>query len=64
MLRKVLPFAKVETEIVCLDQGTAVYGATHLADLTEEEFKKSYLGFKRSQVWIHQMLKDFEDGII
>ena len=64
MLRKVLPFAKVEIGTFCLDQGTAVYGATHLADLTEEEFKKSYLGFKRSQVWMHQMLKDFEDGII
>ena len=31
-------------------QGTAVYGATHLADLTEEEFKQNYLGFKRSQI--------------
>jgi len=30
------------------EQGTAVYGATHLADLTEEEFKENYLGFKRS----------------
>ena len=29
-------------------QGTAVYGATHLADLTEKEFKENYLGFKRS----------------
>merc|ERR1711990_1352615 len=31
------------------EQGTAVYGATHLADLTEEEFKENYLGFKRSR---------------
>merc|ERR1711936_741351 len=30
------------------EQGTAVYGATHLADLTEEEFKENYLGLKRS----------------
>jgi len=29
------------------EQGTAVYGATHLADLTPEEFKKNYLGFTR-----------------
>ena len=25
-----------------------MYGATHLADLTEKEFKENYLGFKRS----------------
>ena len=25
-----------------------MYGATHLADLTEEEFKENFLGFKRS----------------
>ena len=35
-------------------QGTAVYGATHLADLTEEEFKENYLGFKRSEIESHQ----------
>jgi len=32
------------------EQGTATYGATHLADLTEEEFKRQYLGYTRSQV--------------
>jgi len=34
-------------EIQALEQGSAVYGATHLADLTEEEFKKNYLGFNK-----------------
>lgn len=28
------------------EQGTAVYGATEFADISEEEFKKQYLGFK------------------
>jgi len=27
--------------------GTAVYGATHLADLTEKEFRRDYLGFNK-----------------
>lgn len=32
-------------------QGTAEYGATHLADLTEQEFRTNYLGFKRWVGW-------------
>ena len=40
-------------------QGTAVYGATHLADLTEEEFKENYLGFKRSEIECHQRAETF-----
>ena len=31
-------------EIQALEQGSTVYGATRLADLTEEEFKTNYLG--------------------
>ena len=34
-------------EIQALEQGSAVYGANHLADLTEEEFKRNYLGFNK-----------------
>ena len=30
-----------------IDQGTAVYGVTQFADLTEDEFKKSKLGLKK-----------------
>ena len=29
------------------EQGSAVYGATHLADLTEEEFRTNFLGFNK-----------------
>ena len=31
-------------KIQALEQGSAVYGTNHLADLTEEEFKRNYLG--------------------
>ena len=34
-------------EIQALEQGSTVYGATRLADLTEEEFKTNYLGFNK-----------------
>ena len=33
-----------------MELGTAVYGATHLADLTQEEFKRDYLGYSRDMV--------------
>ena len=33
-----------------MELGTAVYGATHLADLTQEEFKRDYLGYTRDMV--------------
>jgi len=34
-------------ELQASELGSAVYGATHLADLTEEEFKRDYLGFNK-----------------
>merc|ERR1712173_476211 len=34
-------------ELQAAELGSAVYGATHLADLTEEEFKRNYLGFNK-----------------
>jgi len=39
---------KIVEKLQALEQGTAVYGATHLADLTQEEFKKNYLGYTRN----------------
>ena len=32
------------------EMGTGVYGATHLADVTEQEFKKHYLGVDLKKV--------------
>jgi len=29
------------------EQGSAIYGATHLADLTETEFRRNYLGYNK-----------------
>ena len=40
-----------ETEL-----GTGVYGATHLADITEMEFKTNYLGVDLKKVGIFHML--------
>ena len=40
-----------ETEL-----GTGVYGATHLADITEMEFKTNYLGVDLKKVANYQML--------
>ena len=31
------------------ERGSAVYGATHLADLTPQEFRRNYLGYSRAR---------------
>merc|ERR1719319_669003 len=45
------------------DLGTATYGATHLADLSEEEFKRDYLGvnMKKDDPDIHWPAADIPD---
>ena len=38
---------KVVEKLNAMERGTAVYGATHLADLSPEEFRRDYLGYNK-----------------
>ena len=38
---------KIVEKLQAMELGTAVYGATHLADLSPEEFRRDYLGYNR-----------------
>ena len=39
---------KIVEKLQAMELGSAVYGATHLADLTQEEFKRNFLGYNRN----------------
>ena len=39
---------KIVEKLQAMELGSAVYGATHLADLTQEEFKRNFLGYTRN----------------
>ena len=45
---KTTPFF-VNPNLACDSQGTGEYGASALADLSEEEFRANYLGLDRSK---------------
>ena len=39
---------KIVERLQAMELGSAVYGATHLADLSPEEFRRGYLGYNRA----------------
>ena len=47
-----------------MELGSAVYGATHLADLSPEEFRRGYLGYNpalRDDPDVHWPMADIPD---
>lgn len=48
---------KTAEKIQSLDQGSAEYGVTKFSDLTEEEFRSTYLNPLLSQTTLHRLMK-------